>query len=194
VAWVGSSVLIGAATGLRSSSGIAALSLVRPSDRLSPLLRRRWVRAGSVLVAGGELVVDKLPSTPARTGLGGLVPRVVLGAVAAGQLSRGSGSPPAVAGLLGSAAAVGTAFGGLALRRRLSERLSPIPAALIEDALCAALAGGAVWLSERAVASSVDDPDDADDAVGPSTFDVTDERVGRDKAGYDRPRRRVVPG
>jgi uncharacterized membrane protein len=157
-AWVGSSVLIGAATGLRSSSGMAAVCLAGRSERLSPFFRRTDVRAASALLAIGELLADKLPSNPPRTSPPGLFPRVALGAVAAGQLARGAGASTGVAGLLGSAAAVGAAFGGLALRQRLSKGLSPIPAALIEDVVCAALASGAVWLSDRTAEPSVEPP------------------------------------
>jgi uncharacterized membrane protein len=130
-------------------SGLAAVCLGGPSERLSPQLRRNGVRATTALLAAGELVADQLPSAPPRTDPSGLVPRLALGAVTAHQLSRGTGAPATVAGLLGSTAALGAAFGGLALRRRLSERWAPIPAAIVEDVVCACLATAAVRLSVR---------------------------------------------
>lgn len=73
------SALIGAATGLRSSSGMAALAVGAPVERLSPFLRRTEVRVTNVALAAAELVADKHPKTPKRTGPPGLIARLVLG-------------------------------------------------------------------------------------------------------------------
>ena len=84
---VAGSILLGAASGLRSQIGVAVLA-VRSDSSLPPILRQPWTRR--VLVAGavGELIADKLPNTPSRLEPPGIAGRLVLGALAAGLFAR----------------------------------------------------------------------------------------------------------
>ncbi|WP_333769477.1 DUF4126 family protein [Streptomyces sp. IBSBF 2435] len=163
--------LAGAASGLRSQIGLAAVSMSAPrtlDPRPGPLalLARRPVRAATATAALGELVADKLPQTPSRLGAPGLIPRVVLGALAATVLAARSGRDEggdrsdtfdgrdhqacpavpaptlAVAAVLGGIAAAGAAFAGAWWRLTAGQYGRPDwPAAVIEDALAVAL----VW-------------------------------------------------
>jgi uncharacterized membrane protein len=133
-------VLIGTATGLRSQLGVAAILNGFPDDRIPRLLRRRSARTTAAMAALAELVVDKRASTPARTDPGGLIPRIALGGLCGGLLARASGAPTIPFAALGAGAAVGAAFGGIAARRTLSERMPPVAAAVTEDLVALSLA------------------------------------------------------
>ncbi|WP_330456008.1 hypothetical protein OIB37_03495 [Streptomyces sp. NBC_00820] len=143
-------VLIGAATGLRSQWGMAALSLSSPPSADSSPVRRivsgPWVRRMVMTAAAGEFIADKSPGVPGRLSWPGLVPRLVLGAVAGALVARRyPGEPTAVAASRGSAAAFVGAGAGV-LWRRLGGPLLHADglAAVLEDAVAAALAWAAV--------------------------------------------------
>jgi uncharacterized membrane protein len=78
------SVAAGAASGLRSFTGLALLAARTPagSDRQPDrTLQRPWAQAAVGLPAVGELVTDKLPQTPSRlqpAGFGGRLACAVL--------------------------------------------------------------------------------------------------------------------
>ena len=78
-----SSATLGAATGLRSQLGVASV-VARAHPDLPSILRHPWVRRLLLVAAAGELVVDKLPGTPSRLAPRGIIPRLALGALAAG--------------------------------------------------------------------------------------------------------------
>ena len=90
--------LAGVATGARSFTGLAALTLATPAasarqpDRC---LRRPWVKGLVTLAAVQELVMDKLPQTPSRLGVIGLGGRVTT-AAAVGTVAARRGPGPAV--------------------------------------------------------------------------------------------------
>ena len=90
--------LAGVATGARSFTGLAALTLATPAasarqpDRC---LRRPWVKGLITLAAVQELVMDKLPQTPSRLGVIGLGGRVTT-AAAVGTVAARRGPGPAV--------------------------------------------------------------------------------------------------
>jgi uncharacterized membrane protein len=101
-----------------------------------------WIFAAAAV---GELVGDKLPSTPNRTAVGPLIARLLSGALAGSALAAGhAGSLPggAVAGALG--ALVG-AFGGYRARTGLVRALGTpdYVVALLEDVVAV---GGAILL------------------------------------------------
>ena len=135
---------LGAATGARSSAGIAALAFTsRPTDagQIASVLGSRRGRLVAAVMGAGELVADKLPVTPGRTGLPGLAPRVALGAVAAAGLAGREGARPALPALVGLGTAIAAAFLGERLRGVAAGRFgSDLPGAVTEDA-CAALLG-----------------------------------------------------
>jgi uncharacterized membrane protein len=142
--------LIGVVAGLRAMTAPAAVSWAAHLGWLDlggswlSFLGRAWAPWIASLLALGELVTDKLPSTPSRTVPPQFGARIVTGALsgAAIAVSQGSLVGGLVAGALG--AVVGT-LGGRALRARLaaafgSDRL----AAFSEDALAL---GGALLIA-----------------------------------------------
>jgi uncharacterized membrane protein len=128
------SVTLGAATGLRSQAGLAAV--VARSDRSLPsMFRRPGIRRLLLTAAAGELVIDKLPATPSRLAPQGIVPRLVLGALAASlaaQTRRASWLPAAA---LGASSAAIAAKLGHDVRVRLALHAPDLAVALAEDAL-----------------------------------------------------------
>jgi uncharacterized membrane protein len=101
-----------------------------------------WMPWVILLIAIGELIADKLPSTPSRKEPVGFGARLVSGAVSGAVVAAGSGSM--IGGLsAGVAGAVVGTLAGHALRSRLARTLGrDRPAALIEDAV--AYAGAAL--------------------------------------------------
>ncbi|KDQ71294.1 DUF4126 family protein [Streptomyces halstedii] len=139
-------VLIGAVSGLRSQWGMAAVAWSgRPVGASWPVRSwpaRPWVRGAMLVSAAGEFVADKSPGVPSRLTPGGLVPRLVLGAVSGAALSRrsqGSASPVAAAAA-GAVAAGAFACAGAGWRRAAGARTGDAVAAAVEDVLALALA------------------------------------------------------
>lgn len=141
-------VVIGFLSGLRSLAPLAVVAFA---------VHAGWLAAGGlawlggsivmpivVALAVGELIADKLPSTPARTAPPGLVARIVAGAVA-GACVAGAAIGGAVVGAV--AAVIGT-FAGYHARRTLtaSAGLPDLPVALLEDAVTIA---AAFWVVSR---------------------------------------------
>jgi len=133
--------LLGAATGLRSQTGVAALVLLTPQKRLPGPLRGPWPRRLAAFGAVGELVGDKLPFTPSRLSAGPFAGRVIFGAGGGALLAHTRrASLPAGAGA-GVLAALAGAKAGYEARTALTARgLPDLPVALAEDALAAGLA------------------------------------------------------
>lgn len=136
------SVLIGLATGGRSSLGIATLALTAPDTG------SRWTsrpaKVAAVLAAAGELTVDKLPQTPSRLDPRGQVFRAVAGAAAGAILAQREGngrSRTVLAGVLSAAGAWAGAQAGAHWRGLAASKIGPDwPGAIAEDALSVALA------------------------------------------------------
>ena len=83
--------LIGAATGSRSVTGLAALALTAPASAASQpdrTLRISWVKALVTSGALGELGADKLPGTPDRLAPRGLAGRVLIAALTGQTVAR----------------------------------------------------------------------------------------------------------
>jgi uncharacterized membrane protein len=151
-------LLLGIVTGLRSQLGLAVLAWSEPaSARDTRVLRGMRSTPGRValgLAAAGELVADKLPSTPSRLApmaLGGrLATGAAVGALAAGSVDRRT---RAIAAAIGVAGAAAGSYGGATYRKVLPARThSPdLPWALSEDAIAAGLAATAVkvWPEPR---------------------------------------------
>ena len=96
------------------------------------------------LLAIGELIMDKLPTTPSRKAPGGFIARIISGSLCGAALGMaGSG---AVGGLLaGAAGAVVGTLGFYEFRARLVKAVGgrDLPIALLED-MCAI--GAATWI------------------------------------------------
>lgn len=139
---------LGAASGARSSAGVAAIALTSSgADRgAAGRLGGRTGTALSTLLAAGEAVADKLPSTPSRTEPPGLLPRAALGATSAAAVAGRDGDDATLAGVVGLLAALGAAALGTRARGAAARRFgSDLPGALTEDALAALLG----WLGAR---------------------------------------------
>ena len=132
---------LGAISGLRSMSGPAFVSSAAAQDRV-PLDGTRLSFLGSpivsklfLLAAAGELVGDKLPSTPGRTSPPALIGRVGSGALVGAAVFASEGRRAAAGGAMGAVAAVAAAYAGERLRAGLGE-VTDLPdpvVALVED-------------------------------------------------------------
>jgi uncharacterized membrane protein len=141
---------LGITAGMRSQTPGAVLAWRQPDAprtagwRSWPILRNAWGRRGLMLAGAGELVGDKLPSTPNRTDPGALTGRLLFGALAGlaiGSEGNGRGAlvTGGIAGMAG--AAIGT-FGGYRARKGLVDITGlPDPAvAVVEDLAAISLA------------------------------------------------------
>ena len=99
------------------------------------------------LLALFELVNDKLPKTPARTALPGLIVRILTGGFSAAALAVSAAGSVVVAALVGIIGALAGTFGGYNVRHSLvsSVHLPDLPVALVEDVI--AVAGGLLIVS-----------------------------------------------
>ena len=140
---------LGVLAGMRSMSAPTLVShrlSHSPGPRKGALARALaspWAPRVLGLFALGELVVDKLPFTPARVTAVPLTGRILGGALAAGaSVSGRSRGTVAGAALLGAAAAVASSWAFYSLRRLATQRLHVpnVAAAFAEDTLVAALA------------------------------------------------------
>jgi uncharacterized membrane protein len=136
--------LLGAATGLRSQSGIAAVAGGRDTEGLPAVLAGPGARAVVTAGALGELVIDKLPKTGSRLEPGPLAARFILGGLAGGQLARARHHPALPAAGLAAMAALISAKVGHDLRVALAKKLNDPVAAVLEDAATVALALAAI--------------------------------------------------
>ncbi|MFD3519850.1 hypothetical protein [Streptomyces sp. NPDC058653] len=137
--------LMGVVSGLRSQLGTGAVALTTtPGERARPasFFAGVWAKRVTAATAVGEMVGDKLPTTPSRLSPSGITFRMAFGALAASALaSREPGHPPAVPAALGAAGALAGTLGGAYWRRTVAKSGRPDwPAALLEDATALLLA------------------------------------------------------
>lgn len=126
--------LLGKSAGSRTFTPVAVLA-ARGRLAVNPQIR------GAIVVAAvGELIADKLPSTPARTQPVGFIGRIASGAFC-GRVAGGNAG--ALAGAATSAAAT---VGFYEARKAASARMPALLAALLEDAIAIGLANLAVTL------------------------------------------------
>jgi uncharacterized membrane protein len=145
--------LIGVIAGLRTMTAPAVVAWAANRHWLSlhnsllALMGSTAAVAIFTVLALGELVVDKLPSTPSRTEPLGLIGRSVLGALSGAAVAASGAQSMAPGAVLGVAGAIVGAFGGYEIRKRLVRALN-VPdfvIALFEDAV--AIAGGLLIVS-----------------------------------------------
>jgi uncharacterized membrane protein len=135
---------LGALCGLRTFTPLAILTIALHQDRLTlagtPLafLATMTAHVIIILLAIGELVMDKLPSTPSRLRPPALIGRALFGAVTAVAFAFAHHHSIAVPLILGMVGALLGSFIGHRLRSGLVRALkSPDwPVALLEDAIC----------------------------------------------------------
>ena len=121
---------LGALTGMRSMAGPATIALRYGGP----------IRKVALLLAAGEMVVDKLPIVGDRIEAAPLVGRAVMGALAGGLIAREARSNIPAGAALGAAAAVAAAH--LAYRARRGLHMPAVAGGLLEDAVV--VAAGAV--------------------------------------------------
>jgi uncharacterized membrane protein len=145
--------LIGVIAGLRTMTAPAVVAWAANRHWLnlsnSPLAFMGSTAAVAVfsVLALSELVIDKLPSTPNRTRLVGLIGRTVLGGLSGAGVAVAGSQSIAPGAILGVAGAITGAFAGYEVRKRLVRALK-VPdfvIALLEDA--AAIAGALLIVS-----------------------------------------------
>jgi uncharacterized membrane protein len=140
-------VVIGGATGLRSMTGVAVVSIA--AQRGWPDLG--WLHLGPtglaflgkpiwmyvfLVAAVGELITDKLSFVPPRIQPGPLVWRFIMGAVCGSALALAAGLSWIFPAAVGGVAALVGAYAGYWLRRSITSRnVKDLPVALLEDAI-----------------------------------------------------------
>jgi uncharacterized membrane protein len=150
-------LVLGIVTGLRSQLGLAVLAWSEPASgrdtRALRLLRSTPGRQLAATAAAGELVADKLPSTPSRLLPPALAARVLSGAgIGALAVNSTDRRTVGIASLLGAAGAAAGSYAGAYYRKLAPRTHTPdLPWALGEDAVAAGLAATAVkaWPEPR---------------------------------------------
>jgi uncharacterized membrane protein len=123
------SFLLGIVSGLRTFTGPAVLWLMRHGGPLAYLLS-----AAALL----EYFFDVNPKAPPRTGLTGLIARVLSGAFVGWWAAVASGGSPASGAIVAAVGALLGAYGSLALRRRAIAAIGNVPSGLAEDVVAIA--------------------------------------------------------
>jgi len=118
-------IALGALTGMRSMAGPAALAFRHGGP----------VRNIALVLAAGEMVLDKAPFIGDRIAAAPLLGRAVMGALAGGLVARQVGPHVPAGAALGAAAAVAMAH--VAFRARRGLGLPGIVGGLLEDAIVA---------------------------------------------------------
>ena len=142
--------LIGLFAGLRSLTAPAAVSWAAYLGWLGldpPLSLIGSLPAVIILtlLALGELVADKLPITPKRTEIPGLIARMLTGGIAGACIADGGAQPALPGAVLGAAGGLVGAFAGYQLRTRIVNGLGirDLYIALVEDLVAIA---GCFWI------------------------------------------------
>ena len=155
VIYLGLALLIGLVSGLRTFTSIAAVSWGARFHRI-PLEHTGLAFLGfaatpyvATLLALGELIGDKLPSTPSRKLLLPFLARIASGSlcgacmgIAGAARANSATAPWLIAGLVvGAAGSIAGTVGGSSFRALLAIAFGKdFPAALIEDAIAMVLA------------------------------------------------------
>jgi uncharacterized membrane protein len=149
---------LGAVAGLRSMAAPALLSHelsrgghVGGGGGLEHLLTSETTSTLLTLLAGGEMLADKMPFIPDRTSGLPLTGRAVIGSLTAAVYAAHRRHPVFVAAVVGAAAAVASTYAGYHLRRIAAERFE-VPdriLGMIEDALVVAATKGIAEAMER---------------------------------------------
>lgn len=135
--------VLGTVAGLRSMTPPAAVAWAAHFGWLdlngTPLAFLESAPARYILLAAmlGELVADKLPFTPARTGVGPFAARIVSGGFAGAALAAGHGASLVAGAAAGALGAVAGTLGGYRARTGLVRALGvpDFPVALVEDVI-----------------------------------------------------------
>jgi len=135
------SALVGVATGMRSTAGLAAVIVRGDAEKLPAVLRHRLAGPAAGVGLAVELVLDKMPFTGSRLEPAGMAGRVVFAGVSGALVaSDGSVVPAAIVAVVAAALSAKVAHD---LRARLAEQVPDRAVAVVEDlaALATAFAG-----------------------------------------------------
>ena len=132
-------MFLGAASGARAQLGLATV-VARADPSLPAVLREPVTRWLLVAAAAGELVVDKLPSTPSRLEPPGIAARLSMGALAAGLFAQTRQAPWLPAAAIGASSAAVAARFGHDVRARVANHAPDPVVAVCEDTLALGLA------------------------------------------------------
>lgn len=137
--------LLGAASGMRSTAGLASVVRARRKARAAGVLGRPLAGPAALVAVGAELVVDKLPSTGSRLEPAGLAGRIGFAALAAGIVARHAGRALVPSVVVAVGATVAAAKIAHDVRAQLDESVADRTVGAAEDAL--SLTTG--WLGAR---------------------------------------------
>src|SRR5690606_37150178 len=139
-------ILLGAATGMRSMTGLAAIALTTPRGAHPAWVGRlggRWGCGLTSLAAAGELLTDKSPELSSRLESPLFGHRLTMGAVNAGVLAKREGARLAVPVALAVAGAAGATYLGVRWRTFAQRRGRATAGAVVEDLTAIGLAAAA---------------------------------------------------
>ena len=147
------SFLIGFLSGLRSLTPPAVtgwavyLGWLKP-DRPFSLIGSVAAAVTFTVLAVAELIADKLPKTPNRTSLPGLIARIVMGALTGSCIAASGDANAMIGGFVGIAGAVAGTFAGFKARIGIVRglRLPDVVVALLEDLIAI---GGSLWVTSQ---------------------------------------------
>ena len=133
--------LIGCIAGLRALTAPAVvcwgahLGWLNLGGTKLAFLGSPWTVGIFTLLALLEIANDKNPKTPSRTAPGGLVPRILTGALSGAAIAVSACEGAVFGVVLGIIGSVAGAFGGYHVRRYLTTqaKLPDLPVALVED-------------------------------------------------------------
>ncbi len=145
---------LGLIAGLRSMSAPALITRVARKGQLAKkgskleFLNSTGAVSGAVLLAAGEILVDKLPKTPARTKPGSVAVRAISGGLCGAILCSARKKSPWLGALYGALGAVAATYAGYYLRHAIKETLH-VPDAVVAMAEDAIVAGSGVLIASR---------------------------------------------
>lgn len=145
---------LGLIAGLRSMSAPALITRVARKGQLAArgskleFLNSTGAVSGAILLAAGEIIVDKLPKTPARIKPGPLAARAVSGALCGAILCSARKKSPWLGAVYGTLGAVGATYAAYHLRHAVKETLH-VPDAVVAIAEDAIVAGSGYLIASR---------------------------------------------
>lgn len=144
---IGTAISLGIIAGMRTMSAPAISSIIisrttagNADNLFLRIMQSKKTAAILSLAACGEFVGDKLPTTPNRIALPGLIPRFLSGTLAGAGVYSAKGKKPVIGALIGGTTAIAATFGSFYLRRYIVDYIK-LPDAYIggiEDAIVVA--------------------------------------------------------
>jgi len=137
------SVLLGAASGMRSTAGFSAVVRHGDASGLPPVFRHPLARPAAAIAVAVEVVLDKMPFTGSRLEPPGMAGRLVFAGAAAGLAARQRARPVVPAALVAIVTAAAVAKAAHDIRARLAETVPDRAVAVAEDLVALGIAAAA---------------------------------------------------